>query len=357
MNYLVESRCFVGDRCQFYTKSIGITLDDILRDEVRSNVTLNNQSFFIKMSTALAMTMLVAGLINSVCAFITFKNKELRKVGCGIYIMTSSITSLLTICMFTIKYWFVVLAEINETSISLSVHQGGCRAIEPLLKLFLYLDAWLNACVAVERAALVFKGINFDKKKSKLIARWIIKILPLCIMATIMHEPLYRKSFEYETLQDKSEYNSEKNETERRVWCVTYYSPPVQNYNTAILFFHLIGPFIINLLSTLFIIFRTARQRSAVQIKQSYRKHLREQLREHKQLIISPIILLLLSLPRLIISLLSGCVNTSRNPWLYLSAYFISVTPSIMIFVVFVLPSQLYRKNFKQSITFWRRRR
>ena len=310
------------------------------------------------MSAALTVIMLVAGLINSIFAIVTFQNKELRKVGCGMYLLASSITSLLTIFMFTVKFWFFVLAQINETSISLSVHRGGCVAIEPLLKLFFYWDAWLNACVAVERASLVSKGIKFDKKKSKLIARWIIIILPFCIMATITHEPLHRKLFEYNTVNENSEeYGSEKNQTERRVWCLTRYSPSVQNYNTGILFFHLLGPFIINLLSTLFIIFGAARQRSAVRNNQSYREHLREQLHEHKQLIISPIILLLLSLPRLIISLLSGCMNTSRNPWLFLSAYFISFTPSILVFMVFVVPSKLYRKNFKESITFWRRRR
>ena len=76
---------------------------------------------------------------------------------------------------------------------------------------------------------------------------------------------------------------------------------------------------------------------------------------EHKHLLISPIVLLLLATPRLIISLVSGCVDPSENPWLYLCAYFISFTPPMLIFVVFVLPSKLYRKTFKESIMQWRR--
>jgi hypothetical protein len=368
------SGCIVGHRCQFHFKSIGLTLDDILRDDIRPSVTLNNQSFLIKMSAAVAIIIFVGGLINSVFCFLTFKNKELRQVGCGMYLLASSITSVITIGLFTTKFWFVVLTQMS-VSVSISILRGGCVSIEPVLKLFLYLDAWLNACVAVERAVLVFKGVNFDKKKSKRIARWLIIILPFCIMGTIIHEPLYRGLFKYETEINRVDENrTENNSTdileteenwayvnktdesmmEQHVWCVTAYSRFIQEYNTVILFFHLVGPFIANLFSALFVIFGTARQRSVARIDQSYKQHVRKQLSEHKQLVISPAILLVLSLPRLIISLLSGCVQTSSNSWLYLSAYFISFTPSMLIFVIFVIPSELYRKTFKESLNSWR---
>jgi hypothetical protein len=166
-------------------------------------------------------------------------------------------------------------------------------------------------------------------------------------MGSIIHEPLYRKLIEG---------NSGKDKTGRHMWCLTFYSRSVQEYNTTILFFHLIAPFAANLFSALFIIFGSARQRSAARTRQTYGEHVYEQLSEHKQLVISPLILLALSLPRLIISLLSGCVNASRYPWLSLCGYFISVTPSMLIFVVFVLPSDLYRKKFQESLRSWRRR-
>jgi hypothetical protein len=315
----------------------------------------------------------VGGLINSIFSFLTFKSEGLRQVGCGMYLLASSITSLLTISMLVIKFWFVVLTQI-DVSTSLSVLRGGCVFIEPVLKLFVYFDGWLNACVAVERAINVSKGVRFDKKNSKRIARWIIIVLPFCIMSTLIHELLYRKVFEYQT-EINNEYGNEhgnetnktltninaigENETyvnrtnegmtELHVWCVTRYSPSVQDYNTAILFVHLVAPFIANLFSALFIIFGAARQRSVVRTNQSYREHICEQLSEHKQLIISPMILLLLSVPRLIIALLPGCVRTSEYLWLYLGAYFISFTPSMLIFVIFVLPSNMYMKTFKES--------
>ncbi|CAF4172631.1 unnamed protein product, partial [Adineta steineri] len=192
-----ESSCVIGDQCNFYIKGIGLTLDDILRDELQPNTVLNNQSFSIKFSAGLTIIMFVAGLMNSILSFITFQNKDSQQVGCGMYLLTSSITSLLAISMFIIKFWFVVLTHIN-VSTSLSVLHGGCASIEPILKLFLYLDGWLNACVAVERAVLIFKGVNFDKTKSKSIARRTILILPFCILGTLIHElvyQLYMKAF------------------------------------------------------------------------------------------------------------------------------------------------------------------
>jgi hypothetical protein len=278
------------------------------------------------------------------------------------YLFASSITSLLTISMFTVKYWFVVLTQINSF-----IPRGGCIIIEPLLKLFVYLDAWLNACVAVERTIAVSKGVKFNKTKSKRIAQWITIILPLCIMGTIIHEPMHRDLFHYQTEVYRSEIpdnwtnkseeleisvnESRKYEREIHVWCIILYSVSVQHYNTFILFFHLVVPFIANLFSALFIIFGVARQRSVTQTKKKYKEHVYQQLHEHKQLIISPVILLILALPRLIISLLSGCMKASSNQWLYLFAYFISFTPSLLVFAVFVVPSERYRKTFKETLT------
>ena len=286
-----------------------MTLDEILRDELRPNMTLNNQSVSIKISAALTIIFFVGGLINSVLSLVTFRNEVCQQVGCGMYLLVPSVTSFLTISMFTIKFWFVVLSQINIFT-SLSVLGGGCASIEVTLKFFLYLDGWLNACVAVERAMQVFKGVSFDKKKSKYFARRIILILPFCIIATLTHELIYRRLLVYQPETDKNNgYKTSKDTTERYISCVARYSPAVQDYNTTILFIHLIAPFLANLCSALFIIFGTARRRSAARADKSFREHVREQFKEHKQLIISPLILFVLSIPRLIISLLPDRVK------------------------------------------------
>ena len=231
-------------------------------------MTMHEQPLLIKISGALSVIMFLAGVINSLCSILTFQNQKSRQVGCGLYLLVSSITSLVTITMFTIKFWFVVLTQM-DISVSMSTLEGGCKSIETLLKFFFYWDAWLNACVAVERAVSVYRGVSFDKEKSKRFARWIIFIIPIVIVGTIIHEPFYREVFKYNA---KTE-----NEISRHTWCITFYPRAVQDYNTVILFVHLLGPFIANVSSALFIIIGSARRRADAQKQQSYREHIREQ--------------------------------------------------------------------------------
>lgn len=128
------------------------------------------------------------------------------------------------------------------------------------------------------------------------------------------------------------------------------YPPSVQMFDSIVNLFHFFLPFSINVISALVIITVIARPRSNVQRKQTYKKHIYEQLRNQKHLLILPCILVFLALPRLVISFLSGCMKSVRDPWLFLSGYFISFIPSVLMFPIFVLPSQMYKTQFFQSI-------
>jgi hypothetical protein len=265
----------------------------------------------------------------------TFRRKLSQQVGCGLYLLASSITSILTMIILTMKFWFFISSQIHVISNRI-VLQLGCKSIEFCLKLLLYTDNWLNGCVAIERAYAVWIGVRFNKIKSKQIAKWMIFILPILIMISILHEPLYRDLYD--------------DEEEQRIWCVTHYSSLLQKYNSAIVLIHFLFPFLINFSSPFIIIITTARQRTISQTRMTYKQHLRQQFIEHKHIFISSIALVILSLPRLIISLISSCVKASRNPWLLLIGYYISFIPSLLMFIIFVLPSDLYSQEFKESI-------
>ncbi|CAF5173024.1 unnamed protein product, partial [Rotaria magnacalcarata] len=238
------------------------------------------------------------------------------------------------------KFWFVVFTHIDQST-NRRILYGGCVFLEIVLKVSLHMSNWLNAFVALERMVTVVRGVNFNKKRSKSIARWTVRLLPFVILSTLSHEFVYRGLFDdYE---------------EQRIWCVFRYSRSIEKYSTAIQLFHFIAPFFINLFSAIFIIFNIARHRSITRIQHTYEQQLLQQFNEHKQLVVSPIVLVILSVPRLLISLFSGCVKISRSPWLYLLGYFISFIPSSFIFVIFVVPSTLYKKQFRESISGWRR--
>jgi hypothetical protein len=337
----VCQECFFGNQCQFYTKGFGLTLDEILGYEIKHNIVLSEQSFSVKLSAIITMMMFIIGLINGIFSILTFKNKNCQEVGCGMYLLVSSITSLIIVILFTLKFWFLILSFIDFFAQRFIIYLN-CMLIEPLLKILLYIDNWLNGCIAVERTFAVFKGIYFNKKKSKYIAKWIIIIIILINIILVIPQLLYLHLFD-----DKKE---------ERTWCVVLYSSSLHIYNSFLIFFHSFTPFFINLFSAIFIIISTARQRAATQTEQLYIKQFKNKLKQHKHLLISPIILILLSLPRLIISFTLDCKKSSKHFWLYLIGYFISFMPSVFIFVVFVLPSAIFKKGFKQVIIRARRR-
>jgi hypothetical protein len=55
------------------------------------------------------------------------------------------------------------------------------------------MDQWLTAFVAIERAFVITKGINFNKKKIKSKAKWAISDLVIISMVTNIHDPIHRR--------------------------------------------------------------------------------------------------------------------------------------------------------------------
>jgi hypothetical protein len=200
-----------------------------------------------------------------------------------------------------------------------------------LVRSLLAIADWLNACVAIERAMTVIRGVNFNKNKSKRVAYWVIISIVLVTFLSILHDPVHRR------LIDDLE--------EERTWCVVQYPTTLTVFNSAINIIHFIIPFSINLISAIVIVVATARSSFSAHKQLSYKQHLWKQFQQNKHILLSPLILVLLALPRLIISFVSGCMKSARDPWLFLAAYFVSFVPTLLHFVVFVLPSTTYRKQ------------
>jgi hypothetical protein len=125
---------------------------------------------------------------------------------------------------------------------------------------------------------------------------------------------------------------------EQRTWCFVQYSSSLNIFSSFMAISHVLIPFLINLFSTIFIIISSARSRSTAQRRLT--------LKQHRHLLIASCALMLLVLPRLIISFISGCVKSPRHSWLFLVGYFISFLPSMMTFIVYVLSSKLYKDQF-----------
>jgi len=140
-------------------------------------------------------------------------------------------------------------------------------------------------------------------------------------------------------------------EEEHRTWCVANYENDsrLEYYDSIMIILHFILPLSINFISILMIIILKARNQAILHKKKMF-KQMKEQLHQYSYMIVSSCILVILALPRLIISLRGGCMKSARDPWLSLSGYFVSFIPSALFFFVFVLSSPLYRKEFTQAI-------
>jgi hypothetical protein len=182
-------------------------------------------------------------------------------------------------------------------------------------------------------------NVNLNKLKIKYLAKRIIPILFTIILLFYIHDPLSRQLYD-----DKDE---------ERTWCIVNYSSQLKIYDQFINLFHFLTPFVINIISGLIIIIQVFRTRSKLQRKLKRKTLLHTEIKRHKHLIISPFILILLALPRLIISFLPGCMESPHDSWLYLIGYYISFIPPLLIFPVFVLPSEKYRDEF---VTFIRKK-
>ncbi|CAF3602035.1 unnamed protein product, partial [Adineta steineri] len=119
--------------CENGGTCIGLTLDDLLRYEIRPNSTLNDQSLVVKLSATFIMIIFLIGLINGFLSYLVFHNRDSRKVGSGIYLRLSSVISILIVGMLVIKFWFVVYSYMSPL-INRNILRIGCLVFEPLLR-------------------------------------------------------------------------------------------------------------------------------------------------------------------------------------------------------------------------------
>jgi hypothetical protein len=189
------------------------------------------------------------------------------------------------------------------------------------------MNDWLYACVTTERAYASIQ-VHFDKKRSKRVAKWMIFLLFLFIVSTSIHEPIHRL-----LLDDVIE--------ERR-WCIIQYSTEKASffisYTTIMNIIHFAIPFLANIIS-------------AVVVINSFYSNLWYQLKKHKHLLIGSIGLVLLALPRLLLRFFLDCLKSPRDSIaLFLLGYFLAFIPPSLTFIIFVLPSESCRNDFKLAM-------
>ncbi|CAF2718493.1 unnamed protein product [Rotaria sp. Silwood2] len=202
----VCNECYYGGQCQFSTKDFIFSLDPILGYHIKPSISVHRQPFIVKFSIIITTIMLISEIIMGSLSIATFQVKKLREVGCGYYLFVSSITSMCMIIVLTIKFWQLVLSQMSIIT-NRSILSINCILIEIILKSCLASSEWLNACVAMERMFNVIKGMTFNKKKSKIIAKQVTFCVVIITILSHIHDPIHRQVID------------DLDGDQQRIWC------------------------------------------------------------------------------------------------------------------------------------------
>ena len=246
------SECFYGFRCQFKIEGMSLSLDAIIGYQIRPGVGLSQQSRVVKMSSVIVAILFASGMASSSFSINIFRYKICQEVGCGLYLLFSSVVSLFVTIIFLLKFTFLLLIQTQTITNRLALNIN-CFTVDILLTILTSAVDWLHACVAIERGIMVMKGIKFDKAKSKRMAKNVILLILGIVSVTQVH------SFFYRQLINDNE--------EQRIWCIVSYPPAVQTFEQIKNLFHFSVPFCINIISAVVIIIITSRKRYKAQKK------------------------------------------------------------------------------------------
>jgi len=166
----------------------------------------------------------------------------------------------------------------------------------------------------------------------------------LAVSGMHIHEALY-----YTTIVDVS-YTSIN-----ITLCVTsYVQQLVSSYNRANVLIHYFVPFLIQVISITILIIQIARSRARTNgsTKLTFFNLCKKQVKTHKEHYVTPIIIVFSSLPQAILSFSYACTEL-KQPWqryTLLTTYFLSYLPQILGFILYVLPSTTYTKEFNETV-------
>ncbi|CAF1285852.1 unnamed protein product, partial [Rotaria sordida] len=261
--------CYYGTKCQFSTRGFVLSLGYILGYHIKPNVLFYRQPFVIKISLIIIVFMFILGMINGTLSIAIFCKENVRQTGCSLYLLTSSCNSLLLIIVSVIKFSQLILSQTavltNRTFLTLN-----CILLDMILKVLVASNDGFYGCVALERVFTVINGIKFNQVKTKQIAKWIILCVFLLTIITHIHDPIHRQLI------------NDSDGDEQRLWCLVRYSSSINISNIFVTFFRFLISFSINLISTIILIISIARSRSKVRSKIPFKKHLQQQLYQHK---------------------------------------------------------------------------
>jgi hypothetical protein len=312
--------CYQGDRCEFSIQAFGFTLDSLLVDFSKE----------VKIIYAFIVFLLfVIGLFNNFCSFVTFKRSTPRKFGVGNYLlMVSCLNQIVLLCLL-FKFIQITFGIINA---------GSCKAVSYFLSVMTRSTYWLTSWVTVDRLLIILFPTSSSLKNPRL-ANGIAVSTLIILFVMHLHEILY-----YTTIQHRSTGS---------LICITNFDTNlISTYNRVSAVMHYLFPFIIQFICITLLIVLVARSRvKTVGRSMSFGDVLTKQFVTQKELYVTPTIIILSALPQAILTFSFAC--TQLSDWqrhALLVSYLISYAPQVLGFILYVVPSTSYKKEFYETL-------
>jgi hypothetical protein len=309
-------RCYQGDLCEFNLEAFGFTLDSLMVDYSKEVKIIYLSIMFL---------LFLIGLFTNLCSFFTFKRPNSRKIGIGNYLFIITCLNQMSLFCLLIKLIQITFGIINLES---------CKTISYLLSVFTRLTYWLISWVTIDRLLTIIFPTSISLKNPRR-AIGISLTTSLCLFVMHIHEIIYYKTIQYHS-----------------TICVTNFDTHlISTYNRVSTLIHYIVPFFIQIIATTLLIILATRSRTKTTGgKIPFYQVLIRNFRTQKELYITPIIIILSALPQAIHTFSLACTEfTVWHRHLLLITYLLSYAPQILGFILHVLPSSTYKKEFSKT--------
>jgi hypothetical protein len=311
--------CHQGHLCEFSMQAFGFTVDSLVV----------NYSKEVKIIyVCIVFLLFIIGLFNNICSFVTFKRPTPRKFGVGNYLLIVSCLNQIALFCLLFKFIEITFGIINV---------GSCKAISYFLSIMTRSSYWLTSWITVDRLLMIlFPTSSFIKNSRLSIGISIITLIILFVMH--VHEIIYYTIIEHLSTG--------------LFICVTNFSSKlISNYNRISTLIHYLFPFFIQIICITLLIILAARSRmKVIGQKITFGEVLKKQFETQKELYVTPTIIVLSSLPQTILTFSFAC--TELSDWqrhTLLCSYLLSYGPQVLGFILYVLPSTSYKKEFYET--------
>ena len=339
------SDCTDGSRCQFLLGNYYVTLDMLIGKEMkRGETSFAQQPTVIHLTLLALIVILVFSFIFNIISIIILSKKKLRQVGCDLYLLTLAIFSQIGLIFLLLRFIYMIISQMYIID-DQSFLEISCILLEYLVRLFPSIFDWLTVCISMERTYMIIKDVHFTQiigLKTLKLSRWIILIVVSMNVLTTLHRPFHL------ILTDEIIYTGQP---QGHPWCVLHFQSTLwNNYEKVINICHLVIPLIFNISSVMFFLLR----RTQVELTSTVRKDKRtrqsvliEQILKYKPLLISTIMIILLQIPRFVLTFTLSCFKHRWQRYVHLFGYLLSFLPLSAILFIYILPSPKHYQEFK----------